>query len=134
MKVLSVRQPWAHALIHLGKRIENRTWTTRHRGPLGIHASQSLAEFARDYSTLMPDLPPREELVLGAVIGIVDLVDIRPFEEVQDDPFAEGPWCWITANPQPIEPIPMPGRLQLFEIDRGRVRFIEAEAPAQTTA
>lgn len=58
MKVLSIRQPWA-TLICLGvKPIENRTWQTKHRGALAIHASgqnllaknnESALEIAGDY-------------------------------------------------------------------------------------
>lgn len=34
---LTVRQPWAWCIEH-GKPVENRTWQTRYRGPLAIHA------------------------------------------------------------------------------------------------
>lgn len=41
MKALSFRQPWAHAVLHLGKRIENRQWSgCAYRGPILIHASK----------------------------------------------------------------------------------------------
>lgn len=38
---LSVRQPWAWAIISGGKTIENRSWTTPYRGPLLIHAGKA---------------------------------------------------------------------------------------------
>ena len=41
MKCLSILQPWAWAIIHGGKDVENRTWRTAYRGPLLIHASLS---------------------------------------------------------------------------------------------
>ena len=37
---LSVRQPWAWALLYGGKTIENRKWTTHYRGRIWIHASE----------------------------------------------------------------------------------------------
>ncbi len=40
MKTLSLRQPWAWALIHGGKRVENRRWNTKFRGDFLIHASK----------------------------------------------------------------------------------------------
>ena len=41
MKALSIRQPWAWAILHAGKRVENRDWQGCHyRGPLLIHASK----------------------------------------------------------------------------------------------
>jgi hypothetical protein len=44
MRALSLWQPWAHAVVHLGKRIENRTaWTgCSFRGPFLIHASKGV--------------------------------------------------------------------------------------------
>ena len=54
MKALSIRQPWAWAILHAGKRIENRERKDgrmpsmcSHRGPLLIHAAAGLtrAEF-----------------------------------------------------------------------------------------
>ena len=39
--VLSVRQPWAWALLYGGKMVENRTWARRYRGRIWIHASSS---------------------------------------------------------------------------------------------
>lgn len=40
MKALSLTQPWAHAVVHLGKRVENRDWPgCSFRGPFLIHAS-----------------------------------------------------------------------------------------------
>jgi hypothetical protein len=37
---LSIRQPWAHAVLHLGKDVENRDWRypPTHRGAVIVHA------------------------------------------------------------------------------------------------
>lgn len=37
--VLSIRRPWTWLILHGGKNVENRTWTTTYRGLLLIHAS-----------------------------------------------------------------------------------------------
>lgn len=38
---LSIRQPWAWAILHAGKTIENRDWRScKYRGPVWIHASK----------------------------------------------------------------------------------------------
>jgi hypothetical protein len=43
MKALSVRQPWCHAILRLGKRVENRAWQgCSYRGPVMLHASKTL--------------------------------------------------------------------------------------------
>jgi len=40
MRALSIRQPWAWAILH-GKDVENRTWVTRVTGEFLIHASKT---------------------------------------------------------------------------------------------
>ncbi len=57
MKALSLWQPWAHAVVHFGKTIENRVkWTgCNYRGPLAIHASKgygSATEFDEACETI----------------------------------------------------------------------------------
>lgn len=47
MKALSIRQPWAWAIVNAGKRVENRTWETRYRGPILIHAAKGVTK--REY-------------------------------------------------------------------------------------
>lgn len=42
MKALSLRQPWLHAVLHLGKPLENRRWDTKYRGEVLLHASASV--------------------------------------------------------------------------------------------
>lgn len=44
MKVLTVRQPWAWAIAHGGKDVENRATLWRYRGPLLIHAGAGWSE------------------------------------------------------------------------------------------
>lgn len=44
MSYLSVRQPWAHAIVTGIKPIENRSWKTSFRGPLLIHAGKSRSD------------------------------------------------------------------------------------------
>lgn len=46
---LSIRQPWAWAILHAGKTIENREWPRcSYRGPIFIHASLWPAGFVVD--------------------------------------------------------------------------------------
>jgi hypothetical protein len=95
MKALSIRQPWAWAIVSGLKTIENRSWQTNYRGPLLIHAAKSRA----DLRLVLPDgtaVPP--ELDYGCLIGSAELVDCVPIGAVPPDPFAEGPCCWILRN------------------------------------
>lgn len=49
MKCLSIRQPWAWAILYAGKDIENRTWFTYHRGPFLLHASKTYDDEGHDF-------------------------------------------------------------------------------------
>ena len=42
MKVITLTQPWATLVAIGAKRIETRSWPTRYRGPLAIHAAIGL--------------------------------------------------------------------------------------------
>lgn len=121
-KCLSVCQPWAWGLIHGPKRIENRSWATHYRGPLLIHAGKSEARLG-DEGDLFPELPAYEDLVYGAIIGLVDLVDCVRVADCPPDPFAEGPWCWMIDNPRPLtEPVPYRGLQKIFGVPDNVVR------------
>lgn len=119
MKALTVCQPYAAALIHGPKRIENRKWFCRHRGLLVIHAGQS-----RDWLDTLTDAeletwPAYDpvSLVFGAVIGVVLVVDCERYEGSGQGPWAHGPWCIVTQKPVALaEPIPWRGALGLFDV------------------
>lgn len=93
IRALTIQQPWA-SLIALGvKSIETRGYGTPFRGPLVIHAGARAArlheaEAAWDrvglrYDDLIATLYPARDrgadpLPLGAVVAVVDLVDVVP--------------------------------------------------------
>jgi hypothetical protein len=77
MKTITIRQPWAWLIVTGKKGIENRSWRTHYRGKLLIHAAArfddcSLEEVETKYRV---KLPPRDEMRLGGVVGICELVD-----------------------------------------------------------
>jgi len=114
VKVVSVKNPWAFALVAGWKTVENRAFPVRHRGPLLIHASLSRSDLGAE-SDRMPALPPYDELVYGAIIGAVELVDCVRLDEVADLAYAIGPWCWLVANPRRLPaPHTCRGRLGLW--------------------
>lgn len=117
-KAITICQPWAWAIVHGPKRIENRSWPIYRRGWLAIHAGKSkkyLTPVLND-GTPVPD----DQLVYGAVIGLVKVVNcVRPdHPRVAGDAFAEGPWCHVYDEHRPLaEPFFCRGQLGLFEID-----------------
>jgi hypothetical protein len=112
MKALSLQQPWAWAIIHAGKDIENRTWIKHFRGTFAVHASGTLmrhAEFPR--GALRPE---PEDLVTSAIIGFVDLVDVVT---VHRSRWFAGPIGFVLANPRPLRAaVPCKGKLGFWEI------------------
>ena len=112
MKALSIQQPWAWAIIHAGKDIENRTWNTHFRGTFAVHASSKLmrgAELLR-----RSPRPAPEDLVTSAIIGFVDLIDV--VEEYRSMWF-EGPLGFVLANPRPFRAaVPCKGKLGFWEM------------------
>jgi hypothetical protein len=114
-QALTLCQPWAHAVVHLGKRVENRTWPGPgpFPRPVLIHAGKSrrfLCNHFPDGSSV-----PHDQLVFGAVVGVVTLTGCVRVEEVAGDPWAEGPWCWTLSEPRALaEPIPVAGALGLW--------------------
>lgn len=110
-----VRQPWAWAILHGGKDIENRSRPVRLRGTIALHAAarppreEEIAEVERLCGRRVPrDLP------LGAVIGTVDIVDSR---EDSDSEWAEPEAChWVLSGPTPFKtPIPATGALGFWK-------------------
>lgn len=82
MKAITVRQPWAWAIAHAGKDIENRSGNTRYRGPIAIHAGkQRSARGAVDPRVLASARRLDvwlDRLPLGAIIAVAELVDVHP--------------------------------------------------------
>lgn len=125
LRALSVRQPWAHAIVHLRKDIENRTRCWGHRGLTLIHASAGMdveewaeaAEFMRSLNASPPAIAQCER---GGIIGAVEVLDC-----VEDHPsrWFMGPKGYVLANPRPIPFIPCKGSVTpLFWLPTPEVR------------
>ncbi len=121
MKCLSVRQPWAWAIIHAGKDVENRNWPTKYRGKLVIHAGKSCSLSEYEYAaadiakTSGKRPPPLDELPRGCIVGVVDLVDC--VEDSESEWAQEDSVHWVVRSPVPCQPRPLKGMLGLFEVD-----------------
>jgi hypothetical protein len=129
LPALSLRQPWLYAILFSGKNIENRTWSTRYRGRLRLHASKTYdsdgADWLRARGFNCPGLlAARNAGLLGAYLGEVTLVDCLPFDvgtAPEDGPhrWAFGPVCWVLRDPVAYrEPIPGRGYPGLYWPER----------------
>lgn len=92
MRILTVRQPWAWAIIHGGKDVENRVRNIAgsYRGPVAIHAAKvndadAWAALGRTSLTAYSRaLDVRESLIGGAIIGVVDLTNVHVVQQAHD--------------------------------------------------
>jgi len=87
MKALTIKQPWADLIVSGIKDIENRTWRTKFRGRIYVHASQKHACDKWEIPHLLNDQQldslnsdQEHELVNGiwlksSIIGEVEIVD-----------------------------------------------------------
>jgi hypothetical protein len=116
MRALSIRQPWAWLICAGFKDVENRTWPTNFRGRIYIHAGQRFDSDGFQWLRINRPkaLPEVQFCALGAIIGEVDIVDCV---RASASPWFEGPYGFVLRNPVLYhEPIPMRGRLGLFEV------------------
>ena len=71
MKVLTIKQPWATLIMQGNKRFEFRSWQTKYRGELLIHAGKGIdKEAVKRLANYLP-----QELPQGEILGKVTLVD-----------------------------------------------------------
>lgn len=116
-KAVTLYPIWAWAVIYGPKRIENRSWPTRYRGRLAIHAGTNRRTLAADRLTIESlGVAVPATLPESVIIGTVDLVDCQPYTDaLRENLWACGPWCWILDNPRAFsEPIPAVGKLSLW--------------------
>lgn len=124
MKALSLTQPWATLVVTGAKQVETRSWSTRYRGPLYIHAAKGFPKYAKDFAREHYGNPAvLPYIVHGAIIGRVYLLDVRPTEYMLSrisqkerlyGDYASGRFAWILTNAEVLEPMPCRGALGLW--------------------
>lgn len=113
MKVLTLHQPQATLVALLLKKIETRSWSTKYRGPLAIHAAARRPTTVRVGSYYAvhlnvgmaserwvlrttgrnggPDVLPARSLPLGAIVATCTLVDVVPIIPEEANPIEQYP-------------------------------------------
>lgn len=142
MRVLSIQEPWAYAITDLGKRIENRLWSTSYRGRFAIHATKpkNLEEFRFDlatcdrmsgmqisgaaadthaqaelYKQLEQQLVPQISKFQASIIAVADLWDVVT---VSDSKWFVDGFGLVFGNVVKLsEPVVCKGQLGLWEPD-----------------
>lgn len=118
---LSVRQPWAWAIIHAGKDIENRSWQAvnhglNRRGRVAIHAAKGITE--REYldaaefmASIGVTCPSAAWLDRGGIIGSVEVIGVCT---TSPSPWFFGPRGLVLRYPRPTPFVPAKGQLGYF--------------------
>ncbi|HOB99512.1 MAG TPA: ASCH domain-containing protein [Verrucomicrobiota bacterium] len=120
MNALTLRPHWAWLVVNGYKDIENRSWPTRLRGHIWIHASSSRLTH-REYDRLLQiwrerrieGFPGRVDFRTGGIVGSVEIVDC--VTESQSYWFS-GNYGFLLKNARPASFRPMKGRLGFFEV------------------
>ncbi len=139
---LTVRQPWASAIVDGRKTVENRTWFTPRRGVIAIHAGAALDTRPRgNMAALNSAWGDRrgEDFDRGVILGTARLIDCH----LQGDDRCEcdgNPWAewsfrelvqkptvhWILTEARAfVTPIRAKGALQLWQPDPSVAHLIE---------
>lgn len=116
MKALTLKQPWADQIMTGAKTIETRTWSTKYRGPLVIHAAAK----------------PKGDFVTSAILGIVDLADCRLMTVDDEDEamcsvtFAR--YAWLLGFVYKFrKPISCKGALSLWSVPHDKLMRLAVE-------
>jgi len=123
---LSIRQPWAWAILHAGKDVENRSWKLP-RNMIGrrvlIHASAgcTLDEYEDGALsialTCQADMPLLAELPRGAIVGAVTLLDCLDPEQNVGGWHVAGKYGWRLSDARELpKPVPCKGRLGFWPV------------------
>lgn len=135
MKAITIRQPYAQLIVRGLKRYETRSFATKFRGALAIHAGKTPVEDTlrtMDEDTVQRlrfELGELEDLPVGAVIGAVFIEDCIPVdaafrakiteEERAVGDYSDGRYAWLLAD-TPLElsrPIPCAGAQGFWNFD-----------------
>jgi hypothetical protein len=116
---ISIRQPWAYAILHLGKDVENRTralHTQYIEKPILIHVGKSLDIGAYDWLKRQGyNLPAPGSLPLGGIFGVLTFMECdRRWPSVWAE---DGMWHWVIDSAKPLPFHCCPGQLSFFNVD-----------------
>ncbi|SRR6266446_3984350 len=130
---LTIRQPWASLVACGAKKVETRSWSTKYRGWVAIHAS---ARFGPEERAQLEQQAFRSAirrlngaLPLGCVIATCEIIDVVSTTVLRNrlgktelalGNYANGRFGWILGNVRRLrKPVPMPGALGLWKLPRG---------------
>lgn len=124
IKCLTLWQPWASAIALKLKTMETRSWGTRYRGLLGIHAGKGWDEDAASFLGQRVLDHAREHK--GEIIAVCELANVEPcptrsrwnqaqYQHLCLSRYWEpGKHLWRLRDIREIEPVPVTGSRGLW--------------------
>lgn len=128
MKALSIIEPYASLICDGVKHIETRSWKTRYRGKILIHASgKSIPREYRQNTELMALVHgtcPGHILCKARLVDCIEMtedwINTLPETERTCGFYSPGRYGWILEDIEPITPTPAKGKLGLWEYEDGK--------------
>jgi hypothetical protein len=132
MKVLSIKEPFATLISNGKKTIETRSWKTKYRGEIYIHASISKIDKKTQNRLDLMKILGDDELHYGKIICKCNLVDCIYMNEdfvndIKKDTqeyicghYEIGRYAWVLDNIEILdEPIDAKGKLGIWNYEKG---------------
>ena len=133
MRVITLWQPWATLIAEGRKTFETRSWDTRYRGPVAIHAGLTVDRAMALDAGYKPDALP-----LGAIVAVAMLVGCMPAdraariiedtmpaamaaEELANGDFSPGRWAWELGDIHPVPALRVRGHQGLWDVPQATV-------------
>lgn len=124
MKAISLMQPWPWLILHAGKDIENRQWTTSYRGPIALHASRTFDKQAtRDGQVWLPEryrpqngatMPTSPyQYDIGGIVGIAMLTGVVTHSSSR---WFSGPYGFLLRDVHAVPFVACNGKPGLFDV------------------
>jgi hypothetical protein len=142
MKAISIRQPYAFAIVHGFKPVENRDWRHPYRGPVLIHAGQKeetdqvtriIALIADQTGTPFGKLHAlyKKHSARGAIVGRATVADCVTAHASR---WFNGPFAFVLTDPEFCEPQRFRGALSFFEVPDFVARTLHFQRLADAAA
>lgn len=156
MKAITLTQPWATLVAIGAKKIETRSWSTKYRGPLAIHAGKGLAGMSETdllaYFHTTPfaeylftagykhpgHLPRGSVIAIGVLTGVTKITATNPPSETEPEfafgNYTPGRFAWHIDDVLQIVPVPARGSLGLWSLpDSSFPSFPSVKNPASVS-
>jgi hypothetical protein len=116
MKAISIQQPWAWLIVNGYKDVENRSWPTKYRGTIAIHAGKKF-DYDGHFWVLnnFPELEIPEVHTAynrGGIVGVSSIIDCVTS---YDSEWFFGKYGFVLSGSSPKPLIPLRGQLGIFE-------------------